>query len=67
LVDTITEAKEEEESEPEPNVFFGITANPGISRLNIASIFIIQFCLMLVLDDYISLEQPLLMNKQYYA
>ena len=35
--------------------YFGIVAKPGVSRWNILSIFLLQFALILVADDYISL------------
>ena len=46
--------------------FFGIHAKPGITKLNIASIFFIRFFTILVSDDYISLQQPLMINKKYF-
>ena len=50
----------------ETPMFFDIKAKPGITQLNIISILLIPFILILVADDAFALEEPLLENKNYY-
>ena len=38
------------------NTYFGITVKPGTSKLNLISIFLIQFFVIMLADAYISLE-----------
>ena len=48
------------------NTYFGILAKPGVTIWNILSIFLIQFFIILVNDDYMSLTQGLLMHNKYF-
>lgn len=46
--------------------YFGIKAKEGVSIWNIMAIFLIQFFVISINNDYMSQTQPLLMNKNYF-
>ena len=49
-----------------PNEYFGIRVKPGITAVNVFSLFLMTFILTLCADDTMSLLQPMLQNKDYY-
>ena len=48
------------------NTYFGIRGKPGVTMWNILAIFVIQFFVILINNDYISQTQGLLMNEKYF-
>jgi MFS family permease len=46
--------------------YFGINAKEGVTRGNILTIFLLNFMLILIADDYMALQSGLLIDPNYY-